>query len=111
MDPDRASPEPPPADLPVGADREVGPGGDEGRVWDALTRWRFERRRFALITVVDSRGFTPRKPGAHRLLDDAGETVGTVGGGAIEQLALEQARELLPLGGTRVLQLGLKLGF
>ncbi len=27
-------------DLPEGADREVGPGGVEGEVWDALARWR-----------------------------------------------------------------------
>lgn len=97
-------PELPPEGLPVGADSEVGPPADEGAVWDALHRWRAAGRRFALITVVDSRGFTPRKPGAHMLLAADGEMVGTVGGGAIEQLALEQARALLPGGGTCVLR-------
>src|SRR5437870_1573057 len=53
-------------------------------VWQALARWRAERRRFALATVVATRGFTPRKAGAHMLIGENGETVGTIGGGAIE---------------------------
>ena len=34
-------------------------------VWSALGRWRAERRTFVLATVVESRGFTPRKPGSN----------------------------------------------
>ena len=64
-------------------------------VWDALVRWRSEGRRFALASVIESRGFTPRKPGAHMLIAEDGETCGTIGGGAIEQQVLEEARELL----------------
>ncbi len=64
-------------------------------VWEALAAWRAARRRFALATVVESRGFTPRKAGAHMLLADDGETVGTIGGGAIEHAVLERARALL----------------
>jgi xanthine dehydrogenase accessory factor len=72
-------------------------------VWDAFARWRAERRRFAFITVVESRGFTPRKPGAHMLVRDDGVMVGTIGGGAIENEAIGQARTLLEGGGTVVL--------
>jgi len=92
-------PEPLPAP-PVGADSEVGPGDDGGQVWAALARWRVERRRFALLTVVETRGSAPRKSGAHLLLAEDGESVGTLGGGAIEHEALEQARGVLAKGGT-----------
>lgn len=64
-------------------------------VWDVLQRWRRERRRFVLVTVVASRGFTPRKAGAHMLVDDAGHTAGSVGGGAIEHEAIAQAKQLM----------------
>jgi xanthine dehydrogenase accessory factor len=50
--------------------------------------------------VVETRGSTPRKSGAHVLLAQDGETVGTLGGGAIEYEALEQARAVLTKGGT-----------
>ena len=50
------------------------------------------------LTVVESRGFTPRKSGTHMLLAEDGETVGTIGGGAIEHDALREARELLGSG-------------
>jgi xanthine dehydrogenase accessory factor len=51
-----------------------------------------------LLTVIESRGFTPRKPGTHMLLAADGETAGTIGGGAIEHLALADAREMLRRG-------------
>ncbi len=85
---------------PVGVDSEVGPGDDEGVVWATLARWRAERRRFALLTVVETRGSAPRKSGAHLLLAEDGESVGTLGGGAIEHEALEQARAVLVQGGS-----------
>jgi xanthine dehydrogenase accessory factor len=72
-------------------------------VWEALARWRAERRRFALLTVVESRGFTPRKAGARMLLDANGETAGSIGGGAIEQVVLDQARAMIPVGGSATL--------
>ncbi|TMQ69260.1 MAG: xanthine dehydrogenase accessory protein XdhC [Candidatus Eisenbacteria bacterium] len=48
-----------------------------------------------MATVVETRGFTPRKSGARMLVAGDGETWGTVGGGAIEQEILERARALL----------------
>jgi xanthine dehydrogenase accessory factor len=72
------------------------PGGhDPADVWTVLARWRAEGRRFVLLTVVESRGFTPQKPGGRMLLGERGETAGTIGGGAIEHDCLREARELL----------------
>ncbi len=70
----------------------------EAEVWGALAAWRAEGRRFVLLTVVESRGFTPQKAGAHMLLAADGETVGTIGGGAIEHEALREGRALLESG-------------
>ena len=69
-------------------------------VWRTLERWRAERRRFVFASVTATRGFTPRKAGAHMLIAESGETVGTIGGGAIEQDVLAQARRLFETGGT-----------
>lgn len=73
-------------------------GAREADVWNALAAWRGEGRRFVLLTVVESRGFTPQKAGAHMLLSAEGETVGTIGGGAIEHEALREARALMASG-------------
>lgn len=72
--------------------------GREADVWSALAAWRLEGRRFVLLSVVESRGFTPQKAGAHMLLSEDGETIGTIGGGAIEHEALREARVLLASG-------------
>jgi xanthine dehydrogenase accessory factor len=74
-----------------GAMRDASPP----EVWETLARWRAAGRRFALATVIESRGFTPRKPGTHLLLAEDGETAGTIGGGAIERQVIDEARALL----------------
>jgi xanthine dehydrogenase accessory factor len=82
-------------------------------VWGTIAHWRAQGRRFVLLTVVESRGFTPQKPGRHMLVADGGETAGTVGGGAIEHECVREAKELLKTGGaTRMVkkQLTTELG-
>lgn len=92
----------------------VGPlGGPAPDVWTVLGAWRAAGRRFVLLTVVESRGFTPQKPGVHMLVAEDGETVGTLGGGAIEHACRAEARDLLVAGGgTRTVrkQLTTELG-
>jgi len=73
-------------------------------VWDTLARWRSERRRFVLASVIESRGFTPRKPGVHMLVATDGTTCGTIGGGAIEQEVVAQAKALLEAGGATLVR-------
>ncbi len=85
-----------PRDLP-------GPARDED-VWRVLHAWRGRRRPFVIATVVAVRGFTPRKPGARMLIAADGETVGTIGGGAIERRVIEEAATLVATGGTAYLR-------
>lgn len=62
----------------------------EGRLIQALDRF-----PYAMVTLVDSQGSTPRSPGARMLVFPDGSTLGTVGGGAGEAMAVERAREAL----------------
>ena len=77
---------------------------EDSRFWETLSQWREAGLRFALLTVIDSRGFTPQKGGAHMLVGADGTTLGTVGGGAIEREAVEEALRLLASGGCTVLR-------
>lgn len=76
----------------------------EPELWDVLARWRADGRRFVLATVTGTRGFTPRKGGARMLIAGSGETAGTIGGGAIEQAVLAEARGLIERGGSSTLR-------
>ena len=60
----------------------------------AVERLRRERRAGVLVTVADVRGHAPREAGA-KLVVAADEAWGSVGGGNLEQTALDRARELL----------------
>lgn len=64
-------------------------------VWEVLAEWRRAGRRFVMATVIETRGFTPRKGGTRMLIAEGGETWGTIGGGAIEWEVLERAKALL----------------
>jgi xanthine dehydrogenase accessory factor len=67
-------------------------------VLQALLELITSRRRGALATVVGASGSTPQGPGARLLLRDDGSTLGTVGGGAIEQAVLEAMHRAIARG-------------
>lgn len=48
----------------------------------------------ALCIVTDTKGSTPRKIGSKMLVSPAGCTYGTIGGGAIEQQVIEDAKKI-----------------
>ncbi len=48
-----------------------------------------------LVTVVERSGSVPADPGSKMLVTDRGETYGTVGGGSLENHAIEKAKEVL----------------
>ena len=70
------------SDRASGAETDLRESAPDPPVWEILARWRAEGRRFAMATVIETRGFTPRKPGTRMLLAEDGETAGTIGGGA-----------------------------
>lgn len=74
--------------------------------------WQAEGRAAAVVEVVAHRGSVPREAGT-RMLVGAGEVVGTIGGGHLEQQAIERARALLrgeAVEGDQHLPLGPALG-
>lgn len=49
----------------------------------------------ALVTLLETRGSAPGKPGFKMLVDRDGNIVGTIGGGLVEATAIREAREAL----------------
>jgi xanthine dehydrogenase accessory factor len=60
-----------------------------------------------LITVVFAQGSTPQGAGARMVLQADGQTVGTIGGGLVEKVALDEAREALRTKSSRLLEYNL----
>ena len=61
-----------------------------------------------LVTVVGSRGSTPRNAGSQMLVSKAGLVCGTIGGGTIEGHAIAEARTMLGKDVCRVEDLALR---
>ncbi len=67
-------------------------------MWDWISKLDDLRRRdqlAVLVTVTKSSGSTPRKQGAKMIVLPDGTFYGTIGGGTVEQFALEDARTCL----------------
>jgi len=62
----------------------------------------------ALVTLVQTRGSTPRKVGAKMLVRSDGSAVGTVGGGAMEERAIADALSSLEEGRSRLVDYSLR---
>ena len=76
-------------------------------VVQALLELLTSRQRGALATVVRASGSTPQRPGARLLLRDNGSTLGTVGGGAIEQAVLDCLQRALSSSAPELLSVDL----
>lgn len=59
---------------------------------------------FAVCTVVQSAGSSPRKNAARMLVGEAGLLMGTVGGGAIEHEVIAEARDAITQGRSRMVE-------
>ncbi|MBE0577215.1 MAG: XdhC family protein [Desulfuromonadales bacterium] len=74
---------------------------DDIKLYEEMIRMKKAGRAGVLVTVVESRGSTPRKAGAKMLVRDDRSTLGTVGGGAVERRALQAANEVFATGRAR----------
>ncbi len=64
--------------------------------WTAQARDALQTGPAALVTILATEGSAPRGPGARMIVTEEG-LAGSIGGGALEHLAIEQARRILAL--------------
>lgn len=69
---------------------------------EAHASFRAAGRRSVLITLVDVRGSSYRRPGARMLVDEDGRIAGSVSGGCLEGDLAEHARTVLASGRPKV---------
>ncbi len=67
-------------------------------VLQQLVHLQKQRQPSVLITLVETRGSTPRKPGSRMLVTADGTTHGTIGGGRVEHAVIQAAKEALREG-------------
>jgi len=82
---------------------------DQQRWIEELASLRRARTHCALVTVVGIIGSTPRDVGARMIVTADRLAFGTIGGGRLEHMAMERARELLAAGATSTESLDLPL--
>jgi xanthine dehydrogenase accessory factor len=73
------------------------------KIFSSLAKLDETGKSAVLCIITKSQGSTPRKGGSKLLVLDDGTTEGTVGGGRIEFLVIEEARKMLNSGLTKTI--------
>jgi len=76
---------------------------EELTVFEAVLTAQRDGRLAALATVIETQGSVPRQPGSKMLVWPDGKIVGTVGGGQMESLIIQEALAAVQDGQCRVL--------
>lgn len=66
-----------------------------------------ERKRVALITIIEKRGSAPRGVSSKMVVAEDGEYKGTIGGGELERIVINQAIDALRNGDSKLLKVNL----
>ena len=67
-------------------------------IFSKILELKKQNKSFCIVTVVETKGETPRKAGARGLIFPEGTIEGTVGGGSIELEAIKTAQQILKTG-------------
>lgn len=65
------------------------------RLWKECSELNEKGESFVMVTLIAHRGSAPQDPGAKILVTAKGLYAGTVGGGKVELMAIEKAKEIL----------------
>lgn len=76
---------------------------DQHSIYQVLAGLEEENRAAILCTIVRSRGSTPRRTTSKMLVFPDGKILGTVGGGQVESLVVQEALDALAAGEPRLL--------
>ena len=79
-------------------------------MWDwigKLNELRNKDQQLVLVTVVNTSGSTPREIGAKMLVVSDGTFYGTIGGGGVEKMALEEAHKCFEEGTSKKVEIEL----
>lgn len=74
----------------------------EKDIYQKITNLLHEGKEAALVTVISVTGSTPRKSGSKMLVMRDGQIYGTVGGGKLESLSIEEAKKVMDEGVPKV---------
>ncbi len=77
-------------------------------IFEEIVAARKGNQPVVLATVIESRGSAPREEGARMLVRSDGTIAGTVGGGAIEKIIIDEAMKLMAGGTARLISHDLK---
>ena len=66
---------------------------------------------FAIVTTIISEGSTPRDSGTKMIVTSDKNFYGTIGGGLLEEMAINKALTCITSGTSEIIEMSLKVGF
>lgn len=74
----------------------------------SLNEWKMQGIPCALLTIIEAEGATPRGVGSKMVVNNRGDTAGSIGGGPVEHVGLEEAQNAMRDNKCRTLRFSLR---
>jgi xanthine dehydrogenase accessory factor len=74
----------------------------------SLNEWKVQGIPCAMLTIIETDGPTPRGVGSKMVINNRGDSAGSIGGGPVEHISLEEARKSLKDNKCRTLKFSLQ---
>ncbi|MCX6340236.1 MAG: XdhC/CoxI family protein [Candidatus Aureabacteria bacterium] len=74
----------------------------------SLNEWKEEGIPCAALTIIEAEGPTPRGVGSKMVVNNRGDSAGSIGGGPVEHISLDEARKAFKDNKCRTLKFSLK---
>ncbi len=78
-----------------------------GNIFEAIRNVQRTGRTAALVTVVETKGSTPRDAGAKMIVFEDGSIIDTIGGGVVEQYIITEAKKVIKSNTPKLLHYSL----
>jgi len=78
----------------------------ENDILNEAEAWRKAGKGVAVATVVETWGSAPRPVGAHLVIDEEGNFLGSVSGGCVEGAVVAEAIDVIESGKPKLLEFG-----
>jgi len=78
----------------------------ENDILNEAEAWRKAGKGVAVATVVETWGSAPRPVGAHLVIDEEGNFLGSVSGGCVEGAVVTEAIDVIESGKPKLLEFG-----
>ncbi|NLN49313.1 MAG: XshC-Cox1-family protein [Clostridiales bacterium] len=74
-------------------------------IYDEIVKAQNDKKDFAVLTIIKADGSVPRRENSKMIVFKNGDAIGTIGGGSLEKLSMDEAVKAIEIGESKLLEI------